>query len=64
MNTTKYLSIDYLYTNNVKVYEISTSNYLYLHIVLSIYFRVHNLMMVTWGPKHVVVNSIPSTLSN
>jgi hypothetical protein len=51
---------DYLYTNNVKVYEISASNYLYLHIVLSIYFRQHNLMMATWGPKHVVVvNSIP-----
>ena len=31
---------------NVKVYEISTSNYLYLH-VLRIYFRVHNLMMAT-----------------
>jgi len=30
----------YLYTNNVKVYELSTSNYLYLHIVLSIFFRV------------------------
>ena len=28
---------DYLYTNNVKVCEISTSNYLYLHSVLSIY---------------------------
>jgi hypothetical protein len=41
------------------VYDISTYNYLYLHIVLSIYFRVHNLMMATWGPKHVVVNSIP-----
>ena len=25
---------DYLYTNNVKVYEISASNYLYSHIVL------------------------------
>jgi len=36
---------DYLYTNNVKVYEISTSNYLHSHIVLRIYFRVHNLMM-------------------
>jgi len=27
--------------------EISTFNYLYLHIVLRIYFRVHNLMMAT-----------------
>jgi len=54
-----------MYTNNVKVYEISTSNYLYLHIVLSIYFRVHNLMMATSGPKYiVVVNSIPPMLSN
>jgi len=31
----------------VKVYEISTSNYIYLHILLRIYFRVHNLMMAT-----------------
>jgi hypothetical protein len=54
----------YLYTNNVKMYEISTSKYLHLHIVLSIYFRVYNLMMATWGPKHLVVNSIPPTLSN
>ena len=30
----------------------------------TVYFRVHNLMMATWGPKHVVVNSIPLTLSN
>ena len=38
---------------------------LYLHIVLRIYFRVHNLMIATWGPKHVVaVNSIPPMLSN
>ena len=45
--------------------KISTSNYLYSHIVLRIYFRVHNLMMATWGPKHVVVvNSIPPMLSN
>jgi len=42
--------------------EISTSKYLYLHIVLSIYFRVYNLMMATWGPKHVVVSSIPPML--
>ena len=27
--------------------EMSTSKYLYSHIVLSIYFRVHNLMMAT-----------------
>ena len=51
-------------TNNVKVYEISTSKYLYLHTVLSIYFREYNLMMATRGPKHVDVNSIPSTLYN
>jgi hypothetical protein len=30
-----------------------------VHIVLWIYLRVQNLMMATWGPKHVVVNSIP-----
>ena len=46
------------------MYEISTSKYLYLHIVLSIYFTAYNLMMATWGPKHVVVNSIPAMLSN
>jgi hypothetical protein len=30
--------------------------------LLRIHFRVHNLMMATWGPKHVVVvnNSIPT----
>ena len=33
----------YLYTNNVKMYEISTSKY--LHIVLSILFSVYNLTM-------------------
>jgi len=33
----------YLYTNNVKVYEISTSKY--LQIVLGILFSVYNLMM-------------------
>jgi len=54
-----------LHKNNVKVCEISTSKYLYLHIVLSIYFRAYNLMMTTGGLKHVVVvNSIPPTLSN
>ena len=41
------------------MYEISTSKYLYLHIVLSIYFRVVNLTMAIWWPKHVVVNSFP-----
>jgi len=38
---------DYMYTDNVKVCDISTSNYLYSHIVLRIYFRVHNLMIAT-----------------
>jgi len=37
----------YLYTNNVKMYEISTSKY--LHIVLSIYFSVYNLTIPTEG---------------
>jgi len=45
----------YLYTNNVKVYEISTSKY--LQIVLGILFSVYNLMMANWGPKHVVVSN-------
>jgi hypothetical protein len=34
-------------SRNVKVYEISTSKYLHFHIVLSVYFRVYNLMMAT-----------------
>jgi len=33
----------YLYTNNVKLYEISIPKY--LHIVLSIYFSVQDLTM-------------------
>jgi len=37
------LNTVYLYTNNVEVYEISTSKY--LHIVLSILFSVYNLTM-------------------
>jgi len=33
--------------------------------VIKFYFRVHKLMMATWGPKHVVVvNSSPSMLYN
>jgi len=35
----------HLYINNVKMYEISTSEY--LHIVRSIHFRVYDLMMAT-----------------
>jgi len=43
---------------------IAKSKYLYLHMVLSTYFRAYNLMMANLGPKHVVVNSIRPTLSN
>ena len=52
----------YLYTNNVQLYEISTSKH--LHILLSILFSVYNLTMVNWGPKHVVVIAFLPTLFN
>jgi len=45
---------------NYKVFEISTSGWLNLHILLvSLFYNMYNLMMATIWPKHVAAASYP-----